>query len=701
MPDLDRLFRPRGIAVVGASPDATKIRGRILAALKEGGYPGALVPVNPSHREVQGLRAVARVSDVAGAIDLAILAIPAEHVSSTLIECAVSGVGTAVVLSSGFAEAGPEAAALQKKITAIAAEWDLALLGPNSVGFLNADACIRATFSPGAQSAPVRAVKTPRRAAIVSQSGGIGFAIFNRGVARGVGFNLVATTGNEAGVTTLDVVDYALKLPDTGAILLFVEGLRAGRRLGQIAGDAAEKGVPLIIVKVGRSAAAHRAAISHTASLTGSEALYAAAFGHHGLLRVEEQDELIDLAAAFTACPPAGGKRIGIVTITGGGGAWLADRLEAGGLEVPELDRAMQDEVRRFIPAYGSASNPIDTTAQALETGGRIKSIEALDRAADIDQIAVVASLADVGHLAPEREALMALNQRRTKPLVFASYTLPSADNLAVLDEAGVRCYTSFGGVARGLAALADYPTTRARVLARRARPTPKPVWFELPQGKGVVPEYLAAPALAKAGVPFPPARLARGPHEAAALADTIGYPVALKVQSRGLAHRARIGGVALGLHIRPEVEAAYGRVTEAGQRVTAEPIDGALVQRMAPAGLEMMIGLIGDAELGPFVVAGFGGGRVEVEHDVFTAPAPIDDVEALELLRGLKGASRLFDAPEPLDLVAFARLVAVVSAVGVAHDGRLTEIDLNPVVVYRAGEGVLALDALMVLKED
>lgn len=700
MPDLDRLFRPRGIAVVGASPDVTKIRGRILAALKDGGYPGSLVPVNPSHREIQGLPAVPRVADIAGPVDLAILAIPAERVAGALIECAVAGIGAAVVLSSGFAEVGAEHAALQRKISAIAAEWDLALLGPNSVGFLTRDAQVRATFSPGAQIASPRAMNAPKRAAIVSQSGGIGFAIYNRGVARGVGFNLVATTGNEAGVTTLDVVDYALGLPDTGAILMFVEGLRAGRRLAGLAARAAEQGVPLIVVKVGRSEAAHRAAISHTASLTGSDLLYATAFDHHGLIRADEQDELIDLAAAFTACPRAAGRRVGIVTITGGGGAWLADRLEAGGLIVPALDQDTQDAVRRFIPAYGSATNPIDTTAQALETGGRIKSIEALDHSPAVDQIAVVASLADAGHLAPERDALIALNRGRTKPLVFASYTLPTADNLTVLDEAGLPCYTSFGGVARGLGALADYPAIRARVLARAQRQTPKPVWLDLPRGTGVVPEYLAAASLANTGVSFPPSRLARGPHEAAALAEVVGYPVALKVQSRGLPHRARVGSVALGLHIAPEVEAAFARVSEAGRRATEAAIDGVLVQRMAPPGLEMMVGLIGDAELGPFVVAGFGGSAVEAERDVALAPAPLDETGALELLRGLKAANQLFDASPPLDLPALARLISLVSAIGVAHDGRIAELDLNPVMLYGAGEGVLALDALMVLKE-
>lgn len=453
--DLGRLFEPRGIAVLGASPEVNKIRGRILAALKTGGFAGRLVPVNPSHREIQGLQAVAGVGELSPGIDLAVIAIPAAQVAEALGACADAGVRAAVVLSSGFAETGVAGAALQSEVERVARVRGIALLGPNSVGFLNMAAGIKATFSPGGLVSPVRRIRGARRIAIASQSGGIGFALYNRGIARGLPFNLVVTTGNEAGVTVLDVVDYALGLPDIGAIVMFIEGLRDAARLTELGKRAAEREVPLIATKIGRSAAAARAALSHTGSDTGDEAAYAALFEASGVLRGEDQDDLLDLAAAFATCPIPAGKRVGIVSITGGGGAWLADRLEADGLSVPELDQATQDEIRRVIPPYGTAANPVDITAQALEVGGRIHAVEVLLRSPSVDAIAVIASLADVGHLETERADLARLAASSAKPLVFYSYTMPTPDNLSVLDDAGIACYTTFGGVARGLAGLA------------------------------------------------------------------------------------------------------------------------------------------------------------------------------------------------------------------------------------------------------
>ncbi len=467
--DLARLFEPRGIAVLGASPDVAKIRGRIFAALRSGGYGGQLVPVNPSHREVQGLPAVARVADLPRGIDLAVIAIPATQVAEALVECADAGVRAAVVLSSGFAEIGAAGIALQAEIERVARARGIALLGPNSVGFLNMAAGIKATFSPGGLAAPARVIQRARRITIASQSGGIGFALYNRGIARGLLFNLVVTTGNEAGVSVLDALDHALGLSDTGAIVMFIEGLRDAVRLGALAARAAERRVPLIAAKIGRSAAATRAVLSHTGSDTGIEIAYAALFEAVGVLRGEDQDDLLDLAAAFATCPLPAGERVGIVTITGGGGAWLADRLVAEGLAVPELDGATQKAIHAVIPPYGTAANPVDITAQALEVGGRIRAIEALLKSPAVDAIAVVASLADVGHLEKERAALAGFAANGVKPIVFYSYTVPAPDNLAVLDDAGIACYTTLGGVARGLAGLVRFGARRDRQL-REAR---------------------------------------------------------------------------------------------------------------------------------------------------------------------------------------------------------------------------------------
>lgn len=461
--DLARLFEPRGIAVMGASPEVGKIRGRIFAALKAGSFAGRLVPVNPNYNEVQGVPAVARIGAVGAGIDLAIIAIPAEHVAGAIHDCAEAGIGAAVVLSSGFAEIGPKGIALQREIERTARAKSIALLGPNSVGFLNTAFGIKATFSPGGLAAPTRQIRNARRIAIASQSGGIGFALYNRGITRGLPFNLVVTTGNEAGVSVLDTLEYALGLPDTGAVILFIEGLRDAERLRDLSIRAAARQVPLIVAKIGRSAAAARAALSHTGALVGDEASYSALFAEADILRGEDLDDLLDLAAACVTCSPIVGRRMGVITISGGGGVWLADRLEAEGLLVPELDQATQDELRQVIPPYATPVNPVDITAQALEVGGRVRAIDALLRSPTVDAIAVVASLADIGHLESERADLARFAANGVKPIVFYSYTVPTSDNLAVLDDVGIACYTTLVGIARGLAGLVRVGERQAR----------------------------------------------------------------------------------------------------------------------------------------------------------------------------------------------------------------------------------------------
>ncbi len=294
--DLTPLFRPRSLAVIGASDDPAKIRGRILAQIVKGGYPGRIFPIHPTGKTIQGLPAFAAIGNAPGPVDLALIAIPAESVPATLAQCAAAGVRSALVFSSGFAEEdGGEHRALQDQVRAIARDSNMPVAGPNSVGMLDLAEPLAATFSPAIDFAALPALRanpSRRRIGIISQSGGLGFALFNRGLRRHLAFGTVINTGNEADLDACDILDFMLDDERTGAVLMFVEAIRRGRRFVELAKRALALDKPIIVAKIGRSAAGRRAAASHTASLTGSDDVHDAIFRRYGVIRADEQDDV-------------------------------------------------------------------------------------------------------------------------------------------------------------------------------------------------------------------------------------------------------------------------------------------------------------------------------------------------------------------------------------------------------------------------
>jgi len=695
---LDALLSPRAIAIIGASPDAGKIRGRIVAAILSGGYGGPIYPVNPAHAEIQGLRAYASIGAIGQPVDLALIAIPAERVTAALEKCADAGIKGAVIFSSGFAESGHAAAQLQAQIGDIAAARGIAVCGPNTAGFLNTGINLNASFSVGTKldNTPHTGAGSQRRVAIVSQSGGLGFAIHNRGIKRGIAFSHVIGTGNESHLGVLDFTEHLLEKKEVGAIVLLIEQLRGATGFLDVAEKAAKLGKPLIVVKFGRSEAARRGALSHTGSLTGGAHAYDAVFRHAGVIHADDQDDLLDIAAAFTSCPLPKGRNVGIVTISGGAGVWLADTCERHGLSVPELDADLQADLRSFIPDYGGVTNPVDITAQALEQGGNVAAIERLYDSPQIDSLIVAASMAEATMIAAEEAELTRIQARQEKPLLYHSYTMPNADALAHLSATGIPCYTSVRGNARALEALTDYAAfleLRAADVLPEAKETPA-----LPEGAAVLTEWTAAPYLAALGIAMPEARLVQSADEAVAVAAALDGAVTLKAQSPQLPHKSAAGGVALNVEGEPQVRHAFDQVSKLPDEIL---LDGVLVQKMAPIGFEMIAGIARDETFGPLVMVGFGGTEVETGADVAWAPAPFGEARAHALIASLRAFARLDGSAreQPADIGALARLLVQLSLFAARNRDRIQELDLNPVVVYEEGKGLMALDALIVTR--
>jgi acyl-CoA synthetase (NDP forming) len=450
---LDSFFAPQSIAVIGASRDGSRIPGQLLAYLRKNGFAGAIYPVNPNYPDIDGLKCWPAVASIGAPIDLAVVTIPAKMVLGALEECAKAGVRNAIIISSGFAEEGGESALTQAAITALARRTGMRICGPNAQGYFNEPLKIAATFSPTVDVKPglPRLVATTKRIGIAAQSGGIGFAICHRAQAIGVALSIVISTGNECDLGVGEVLDYMVQDDSTDVILLFIEGIRDIERFDAAARRAAAVGKAVIVTKVGRSAAGARASELHTASVAGSPTAYDAMFAKYGFIVSHDMDEAVTIAAVLTTTPSPKGDRVAIVTTSGGGGIWAADALSMAGLRLPELSEAMQSDIRKLIPSYGAARNPVDVTAQAVHSGGLQKTVEMLSMSDEVDAILVVVSLASDTRIPFKAAELKPVLDELRKPVLFWSYTLPSTFARTGFAECGAVVLSSLSLIATAL----------------------------------------------------------------------------------------------------------------------------------------------------------------------------------------------------------------------------------------------------------
>ncbi len=700
---LHSFFWPESIAVLGASPDLHRIRGRLLYQLRENGFPGRILPVNPSYQEIDGLPCYPSIAAAgAGGIDLALIAIPAAGVAAAVEECARAGVKNTLIISSGFAEEGGAVGDMQAELLAITQRTGIRACGPNCEGYYNAMGRVATTFSPTVETREdgSRTLVSPKRIGVIAQSGGIGFALFNRGKAADIGFSYVISTGNEADLSMADFLDYMVEDPHTHAVMLFCEAVRNGPGFVAALEKARRLGKPIIAIKVGRSDAGTRAAASHTASLSGSPAAYRAVFERYGVIEAEDADEAVAIAGLVLTCPPPKGRRTGIVTVSGGGGAWMADTLSAHGLIVPTLSAETQAGLRPLMPSYGASGNPVDVTAQGSNTGPAMMTVmEHLAGSDEIDMLVLVTSLASETRASLDSARVRATAERCGKPMTVWTYTIPSGFGLQAAAGCGLFVNTNLRNVGVAMGKLATYAESLSRRLPEPFTPVSGRLYPGLPP---VVPEYLAKQVLA-AWLPDSRETLAASAAEAADAADRLGYPVALKVQSSDLPHKTEAGGVRLNLSDRAAVLAAHAAMLADAARYKPDArIDGVLVQRMAPKGHELVIGMVDDPTFGPIMMLGFGGTTVELFGDVVHAPAPLDEAEATRMLLSLRASKLLtgFRGAPPIDLAPLASLIAALSRAALTLRGQVREFELNPVILHADGSGLTVADALITMKE-
>ena len=687
---LSSLLRPESIAVIGASTNPQKVGGMPLRLLRELGFAGAIYPINSASPQVQGLPAFASVADVPGRVDLAVVAVPAHAVEAALEQAVQAGVRAAIVLSSGFAEVGEEGARAQERLADIARRGQLTLLGPNCLGAINPRLGLYATFSP----APLAGRPSIGAVAIVSQSGAFGAYAYSLARAGGLGLSHWVTTGNEAITSVADVIDALVDDEDTRVILAYIEGARDGRALHRALSKARAAGKPVIVTKVGRTEAGARAAMSHTASLSGEDAVYQAVFDDTRTIRADTVEQMFRLGQAFAIGVRPRGMRLGILTVSGGVGTLMADSASEVGLDMPPLPDDIGAELRRRI-AFCSTSNPIDLTGQ-ITADYSVVDYAAMEAARSGAYDSIVLFLAAAGAApgyAPKIVQTVNL-VREAAPdvsLVFSGIVMPELKR--ELEGLGCLVYEEPTHAIESLAVMAKW---ESQTPVNSLLPASTPAGPDLPNG--LLNEVEGLAFLAAHGV-------ASAPHFHVQSADAAvdawrelgGSPVVLKVVSRDLLHKSDIGGVRVGLRSEQELREAFDEVDASVTRHAPQARrEGMLVARKLSPRLEVMLGARWDASFGPLIVLGVGGVAVELDANTLVLTAPTapelvrDRLERLGLLKRLQ-AWRGHAAIDPDVLIeTVVRFASLAAALG----PHLRTMEINPLMVM--ADGVAAADAVI-----
>jgi acetate---CoA ligase (ADP-forming) len=691
---LTPLLAPRSIAILGASNDPTRISGRPIAYMKSQGFKGAIYPVNPNRKEVQGLQAYASVADLPETPDVAIVAIAAEHAVQGVADLAKRGVKGALVFTAGFAEMDEAGEVAQNRMVASAREYGMRILGPNCLGAFDSRTAYYATFSSSFDSGwPV-----PGRIGIASQSGAYGTHLYTLARNRGIGASLCIMTGNEADVTVGECIGWLAENPEVDVIAVYAEGIResAGLIAAFQAARAAKK--PIVMQKVGRSELGGKAAKSHTASIAGDDAVTEAVMAEFGVVRARNSEEMLDIAHTATRKIYPARNTLGVITVSGGAGVLMSDVAESVGLPMPEMPEATQKMLRDLVP-FCAPRNPVDATAQVSNDVTLInKFTDAMIGEGGYASVLGFFSMTASSRRWPSiREQLNLVKAKYPERLYALSVITPQErrDQLEadgwVVHEDPTRAVTAIAAMGRYGAAFAA------------AEPAPPPSVGPVALPAATPSEAEAKRLLAASGILSAPEQTCDSAAEAVAVAELFGFPVVMKILSPDILHKSEIGGVLLNVGHVAAVRDGYDLLLARAKRAAPTArIEGVLVAKQLQGGVECILGIHRDPVFGPIAMFGLGGIFVEVMKDVVFRRCPFGDDVAEQMIRSIKGAPLLLGARgrPPVDINALAHMLARLSAFANAAGPRLASIDLNPVFAMPEGQGAFAADAVIEVGE-
>jgi len=699
--ELDELFQPSSVAVIGASNKPGKVGTNLFRNILEAGFKGVVYPVNPSSKSVSGVRCYGSVADLPERPDLGVVIVPAPTVADTVEELGKAGARGVIIISSGFREMGESGAALEADVVRRATKYRMSVVGPNCFGVINTapDVCLNSTFS---------ATLPPRgNIAFVSQSGALCAGILAYGTTERIGFSRFVSVGNRAGVDENDLLYSLGRDPATKVILLYVESLVDGRRFLETAREVTEH-KPVLVIKSGRTPAGERAAKSHTGSLaqSGRDQLYDSLFEQAGVQRIETLGELFRTAKIFASGLRLEGPRLMILTNSGGPGIVAADAAVRHGLALPQLPRALHDELRARLPVSASIANPLDMTADGRPEHYR-DTLARLLEGSEMNGALVITTPTSTMTGESVARAILEAKASTPKPIAACLFGVNDLSReVALLEDNGVPTFTFPEEATQGLGALARYhawwtrPHTEVRSFSVDRAAAQAVIARAREAGQSVLPDYAARALLVAYGIRFPEVVLVKTLDEAVEAAGGIGYPVVLKVVSPDLSHKTDVGGVALGIHEEGSLRTAWEAMQQSLQAKARDArVEGFEVEAQIEDGKEVLVGLQRDPYFGPIVAFGLGGIYVEVLRDVTFRLAPLRTLSALHMVEALKAYPILkgVRGEAPSDIEALTEVIERVSQLAVDLP-EVVELDINPLIVRPIREGVVAVDARVVL---
>lgn len=708
---MEALLHPKRIAIVGDSPNPGFASG-IHRMLEKCGYEGTIIPINPRYEEIGGWQAYPTVDAVPGGADLAVVGVPARFVNEVLERCATAGVGAVNIITSGYGEqSDPEAHLRQEQLREFAARTGVRIVGPNCLGNISVPNKMAAISGP-------YEYLVPGPVGLVLQSGLLAYSLVIPAMARGIGFSYVVTTGNEADLEAADLLRYYIEDDQTRVIGCFIEQFREPQKLVEVAELAAERQKPIVVLKIGRSEAGRRSAQAHTGSLVGSDEVADAVMRQYGIIRVRDLDEMTETLAAFHTdrLPQATG--VGAIYVSGGAAGLVSDLSEDFGIDLPDLAPHTIDRLEQVIPEYGTVGNPLDTTGMAGAIPELMQgAIEGMAEDPNIHTIIYGQAYPTLVDLDTPAGQVMKTAHEKYPDKTFLVISLVPGHMAPASRRDGepvVEPVAHWGnvpflqGVENGLRATKHLNEYSAYLRARgagHAKASESGVAEQARQivraaaGRALV-ERDAKAILALYDIPVTVEQLAASADEAVSAAEQIGYPVVLKVESADIAHKTEAGGVLLGLKTADEVRGGYDQILANAARFDPNArVAGVLVQEMVPPGRELILGMTKDEQFGPAVAVGLGGIFVEVLKDVALAVPPVDRRIAGEMLGRLRGKAILEGTRGQAgsDLDAVTGLIERFSQLCWDLRDDVAEIDINPLVVFEAGEGAKVVDCLII----
>lgn len=711
---LDAIMCPRSVAVVGASTTPGKVGHDIFVNILKGGFTGTLYPVNPTARSISSVRAYPSIKEVPDQVDLGIVILPPKAALQSVQDAVARGVKGIVIVSAGFREVGPEGREIEDRMVAVCREAGVRIIGPNCLGVINPLPAVRMNASFSARMPKAGNIS------FISQSGALCTAVLDFAADRNFGFSKFISIGNKADVDELDLLRYLHQDVDTEVILLYIEELRRGPEFIEAVkeitcGDYRPK--PVLVIKSGRTSAGAQAAASHTGSLSGTEGVYNAIFQQAGIIRVESIDELFDFATAFAYKNESelgklrrkvpSGNRVAIVTNAGGPGIVATDMTMFSGLELASFKEETVQALASHLPSTANLKNPVDVIGDA--TMERYENaLGAVIRDEGVDGALVILTPQSMTDVQGTAEAIARIARKSFKPILCCFMgVIDVSAGVKYLQDRGIPVYKFPENAAKAFGALykysnwlnrqhlAQYPLTFDRERAARI------IRDCIARGKTRLGELDGLGILESYGFRVLPTKLAKSADEAGAIAAEMGFPVVMKVVSEQILHKSDAGGVMVGLETAEDARTAYEAiVTRARAYKPDAVIAGVLVQRMAPKGTEIILGLNRYPVFGPLLMFGIGGIFVEVFQDVTFRLAPIGRNEARRMVRQIKGYKLLqgFRNVPKGDIEQVEKCLVGLSNLALNHP-EIVELDINPLLVHPEGQGATAADCRMILK--